>query len=109
MTDWINDLYARLPPAEQDANKDRAASNRKRRLIAQGAPEWFERAATAAMALAAELNERLPATLGFVTFERNGSEQFTVACGGATPVNVAVRMDIPKGEVAVHTTTKGNA
>ena len=66
MTDWIDELAARLEPADAERNKDRTDQRDRERLISEQGPALFEQLARQIEALAVRLDRQLGATFNGV-------------------------------------------
>lgn len=107
MTDWIDALAEKLNDDQKRANQLYANALLHARLIDERAPEFFQALSQQVTTLAAELNEKLGASLGGVRAVTQ-DQSFTVSSQGPVEsVTISGRLDVRGQQITLDTTRKG--
>ena len=100
MTEWIDALVTRLSDDQQERNLKRAVELLHADIIKAGAPAFFKAVLDSASETSRELNEKLGATLGDITFNEAG-DHFAVRNSGRTRVSLDVKLNLAGHRIEV--------
>ncbi len=100
MTEWIDALVTRLSDDHQERNLQRAVQLRHAEIIKAAAPPFFKEVLDRASETSRELNEKLGATLGDITFNEAG-DHFAVRNTGRTRVSLDVKLNLAGHQIEV--------
>ena len=107
MTDWVDDFVSKLSDDEKQRNAARAHALLSDRLITERGPAFFSQLVEEAKTQAEELNAKLGATIGNVTFRSQG-DSFTIAADGTScKLTVVVASNLREHRIDVSTTKTG--
>jgi hypothetical protein len=107
MTDWVDDFVSKLSDEQRRANAARAHALLSDRLITERGPAFFGQLVEEAKTQAEEINSKLGATIGTVTFQAE-SLSFTLAADGSLKLTVLVAANLPAHRIDV-TASKGGS
>ena len=94
MTDWVDDFVSKLSDAQRQANAARAHALLTDRLITERGPAFFGQLVEEAKTQAEELNAKLGATIGDVTFRSQADSFSIVAAGAESTLTVVVTSNL---------------
>ena len=100
MTEWIDALVTRLSDDQKECNLKRAVQLLHADIIKAGAPAFFKEVLDSASEASRELNEKLGATLGDITFNEAG-DHFAVRNTGRTRVSLDVKLNLARHQIEV--------
>ena len=100
MTEWIDALVSRLSDDQKERNLKRAGELLHADIIKAGAPAFFKAVLDSASETSRELNEKLGATLGDITFNEAG-DHFAVRNSGRTRVSLDVKLNLAGHRIEV--------
>ena len=100
MTDWIDALVTRLSDDQKGRNVKRAVQLVHADIIRARAPAFFKEVLDSASETSRELNEKLGATLGDITFNTAG-DHFAVRNSGRTRVSLDVKLNLTGYQIEV--------
>jgi hypothetical protein len=108
MTDWVDDFVSKLSDEQRQANAARAHALLSDRLITERGPAFFSQLAEEAKTQADELNAKLGATIGDVTFRSQGDSFSIVADGAQCTLTVVVTSNLRSHQIEVSTKKIGS-
>ena len=108
MTDWVDDLVSKLSDEQRQANAARAHALLSDRLITERGPALFSQLVEEAKVQAEELNSKLGATIGDVTFRSEGDSFTVVAAGAHRTLTVVVTINVRSHQLDVSTRKAGD-
>jgi hypothetical protein len=94
MTDWVDELVSKLSDQQRQENAARAHAILSDRLITERGPAFFNQLVDEAKAQAEELNSKMGATIGDVTFQSEGSSFSIIADGPHGKLTVVVTSNL---------------
>ena len=100
MTDWIDALVTRLSDDQKGRNLKRAVQLVHADIIRARAPAFFKEVLDRASETSRELNKKLGATLGDITFNTAG-DHFAVRNSGRTRVSLDVKLNLTGYQIEV--------
>ena len=100
MTEWIDALVTRLSDDQKERNLKRAVQLRHADIIKAGAPAFFKEVLDSASETSRELNEKLGATLGDITFNTAG-DHFAVRNSERRRVSLDVKLNLAGHQIEV--------
>ena len=101
MTDWVDDFVSKLSDEQRQANTARAHALLSDRLITERGPAFFSQLVEEAKTQAEELNAKLGATIGDVTFRSEGDSFSIVAEGAQCKITVVVTSNLRSHQIEV--------
>ena len=107
MTDWVDDFVNKLSDGDRQRNAARAHALLSDRLITERGPAFFNQLVEEAKTQAEELNSKLGATIGDVTFRSQGDSFSIVADGTHCKLTVVVASNLREHRIDVSTTKAG--
>ena len=107
MTDWVDDFVSKLNENQRRENAARAHALLSDRLITERGPAFFSQLIEEAKAQAEEMNSKLGATIGNVTFTSEGQSFTIVADGTACQLTVVVTSNLGAHRLDVTATKAG--
>ena len=100
MTEWIDALVTRLSDDQKGRNWQHAVQLLHADIIKERAPRFFKEMLTSASEISRELNEKLGATVGEITFKASG-DHFVVRNSGRTSVALDVKLNLTGHQIEV--------
>src|SRR5262245_16915732 len=101
MTDWVDDFVSKLSDEQRRENAARAHALLSDRLITERGPAFFTQLVEEAKTQAEEMNSKLGATIGTVTFQSEGQSFTLVADGTHGKLTVVVTANLPAHRIDV--------
>jgi hypothetical protein len=108
MTDWVDDFVSKLSDEQRKANAARAHAILSDRLITERGPALFSQLVEEAKAQAEELNSKLGATIGDVTFRSQADSFSIVAAGPECQLTVVVTSNLRSHRIEVSAKKTGS-
>ena len=107
MTDWVDDFVSKLSDDQRKANAARAHALLSDRLITERGPSFFGQLVEEAKTQAEELNSKLGATIGDVTFLSQADSFSIIAAGTGCTLTVVVTSNLRGHQIEVSTKKVG--
>ena len=101
MTDWVDDFVSKLSDEQRQANAARAHALLSDRLITERGPAFFSQLADEAKTQSEELNSKLGATIGDVSFRTEDSSFSIAAMGPQCALTVVVTANLAGHQIEV--------
>lgn len=108
MTDWVDDFVSKLSDEQRQANVARAHALLSDKLITERGPAFFNQLVEEAKTQADELNSKLGATIGDVTFQSQGDSFTIVAAGTDCQLTVVVTSNLRSHKIEVSAKKAGS-
>lgn len=107
MSKWIDDVVAKQTPDERANNLRRTTDASDAAVLQSGAGTYLENVTREVEILARELDEKLGATLGGVTFQAGSDRGFKASSGGFIAATVRGLLNLKERRIEVSVTKKG--
>jgi hypothetical protein len=108
MTEWVDGLVAKLSSDQKQRNVANAMNLMHADIIGARAPKFMEELTASVETLAKELNEKLGASIGEVTFQGVPGYGFVVGCAATVAsVSVSGKLNTKGHQIEVSLTKKG--
>lgn len=107
MTDWVDDFVSKLNESQRKENAARAHALLSDRLITERGPAFFSQLVDEAKAQAEEMNAKLGATIGTVSFQSEGPSFTITADGTSSQLTVVVTSNLKAHRLDVTATRAG--